>query len=54
MAIALDATLVRLILVPAAMKLLGGWNWWMPSWLDRALPDLSFECGAAEPEPAEA
>jgi uncharacterized membrane protein YdfJ with MMPL/SSD domain len=54
-AIALDATLVRLILVPAAMKLLGGWNWWMPSWLDRALPDLSFEGGArAEPEPVEA
>jgi RND superfamily putative drug exporter len=53
-AIALDATLVRLILVPAAMKLLGGWNWWMPSWLDRALPDLSFENGTAEPEPAEA
>jgi RND superfamily putative drug exporter len=50
-AIALDATLVRLILVPAAMKLLGGWNWWMPSWLDRALPDLSFESGAPEPEP---
>jgi uncharacterized membrane protein YdfJ with MMPL/SSD domain len=53
-AIALDATLVRLILVPAAMKLLGGWNWWMPSWLDRALPDLSFESGVPEPEPAEA
>jgi uncharacterized membrane protein YdfJ with MMPL/SSD domain len=53
-AIALDATLVRLILVPAAMKLLGRWNWWMPSWLDRALPDLSFESGATEPEPAEA
>jgi len=52
-AIALDATLVRLILVPAAMKLLGDWNWWMPSWLDRALPDLSFE-GAARPEPVEA
>jgi RND superfamily putative drug exporter len=50
-AIALDATLVRLILVPAAMKLLGGWNWWMPSWLDRALPDLSFEGGSREPEP---
>jgi uncharacterized membrane protein YdfJ with MMPL/SSD domain len=51
-AIALDATLVRLILVPAAMKLLGGWNWWFPSWLDRALPDLSFEAGSApEPEP---
>jgi RND superfamily putative drug exporter len=53
-AIALDATLVRLILVPAAMKLLGVWNWWMPSWLDRALPDLSFEGGSREPEPAEA
>ncbi len=51
-AIALDATLVRLILVPAAMKLLGGWNWWFPSWLDRALPDLSFEAGSTpEPEP---
>jgi RND superfamily putative drug exporter len=53
-AIALDATLVRLILVPAAMKLFGDWNWWMPSWLDRALPDLSFESGTREPEPAEA
>jgi RND superfamily putative drug exporter len=53
-AIALDATLVRLILVPAAMKLLGDWNWWFPSWLDRALPELSFEHGPTEPEPAEA
>jgi uncharacterized membrane protein YdfJ with MMPL/SSD domain len=53
-AIALDATLVRLILVPAAMKLMGRWNWWMPSWLDRALPDLSFEGSAEEPEPAKA
>lgn len=52
-AIALDATLVRLILVPAAMKLMGAWNWWMPSWLDRALPDLSFE-SSSEPGPAEA
>jgi RND superfamily putative drug exporter len=59
-AIALDATLVRLILVPAAMKLMGEWNWWMPGWLDRMLPDLSFEGGSrarpepAKPEPAEA
>jgi uncharacterized membrane protein YdfJ with MMPL/SSD domain len=53
-AIALDATLVRLILVPAAMKLLGDWNWWMPSWLDRLLPDFSFEAGHHEPEPAKA
>jgi uncharacterized membrane protein YdfJ with MMPL/SSD domain len=51
-AIALDATLVRLILVPAAMKLMGRWNWWMPAWLDRVLPDLSFETG--KPKPAEA
>ena len=51
-AIAIDATLVRLILVPAAMKLLGRWNWWMPSWLDRALPNLNFE--DRQPEPAEA
>jgi RND superfamily putative drug exporter len=56
-AIALDATLVRLILVPAAMKLMGRWNWWMPAWLDRVLPNLSFEGGAdgaAEPEPSKA
>jgi uncharacterized membrane protein YdfJ with MMPL/SSD domain len=53
-AIAIDATLVRLILVPAAMKLLGEWNWWMPSWLDRVLPNLNFEDGSSEPEPAEA
>jgi RND superfamily putative drug exporter len=59
-AIALDATLVRLVLVPAAMKLMGEWNWWMPSWLDRMLPDLSFEGGGKpgpeprKPEPVEA
>jgi RND superfamily putative drug exporter len=53
-AIALDATLVRLILVPAAMKLMGEWNWWFPSWLDRLIPDLSFEGGENEPEPAKA
>jgi uncharacterized membrane protein YdfJ with MMPL/SSD domain len=51
-AIALDATLVRLILVPAAMKLMGSWNWWMPSWLDRLIPDFSFD--GAEAEPAKA
>jgi RND superfamily putative drug exporter len=53
-AIALDATLVRLILVPAAMKLLGDWNWWMPSWLDRVLPDFAFESRSGDPEPAKA
>jgi uncharacterized membrane protein YdfJ with MMPL/SSD domain len=52
-AIALDATLVRLILVPAAMVLLGKWNWWMPSWLDRVLPDLNFDRGGST-QPVEA
>jgi RND superfamily putative drug exporter len=42
-AIAVDATLVRLVLVPAAMELLGKWNWWMPRRLERLVPDASFE-----------
>jgi RND superfamily putative drug exporter len=42
-AILLDATLVRLILVPATMELMGSWNWWMPGWLGRVLPDFDFE-----------
>ena len=37
-AIAVDATIVRLVLVPASMKLLGRANWWLPGWLDRVLP----------------
>ena len=41
-AVALDATLVRLVLVPAAMTLLGDRNWWLPGWLARRLP-ASFE-----------
>jgi len=42
-AIALDATLVRLILVPAAMELLGDWNWYLPRPLARVLPSTDFE-----------
>src|SRR5829696_2878968 len=42
-AIALDATLVRLILVPATMEIMGRWNWWLPGWLDRLLPRAGFE-----------
>ncbi len=34
-AVALDATVVRALLVPATMRLLGHWNWWMPAWLER-------------------
>jgi putative drug exporter of the RND superfamily len=39
-AILVDATIVRMVLVPAVMQLLGSANWWIPSWLDRALPRL--------------
>ena len=46
-AILIDATLVRMVLVPATMELLGKANWWLPSWLDRALPRVGFE-GAVE------
>jgi RND superfamily putative drug exporter len=42
-AVFLDATIVRLILVPATMELLGDWNWWMPKWLDRILPTVHVE-----------
>ncbi len=42
-AIALDATLVRLVLVPAAMKLFGDWNWWLPKGLAARLPELPSE-----------
>ena len=52
-AIALDATLVRLVLVPATMQVMGKWNWWFPSWLDRIVPDIGFE-HYEDPEPAPA
>ncbi|GAA3539306.1 membrane protein [Aeromicrobium flavum] len=44
-AVFLDATIVRMILVPATMTLLGRWNWWLPAWLDRALPQVDVEGG---------
>jgi RND superfamily putative drug exporter len=47
-AILLDATIVRMLLVPATMELLGDRNWWLPRWLDRILPNLDVE-GHAEP-----
>jgi uncharacterized membrane protein YdfJ with MMPL/SSD domain len=52
-AIFLDATIVRLILVPATMELMGDFNWWVPKWLDRILPELDFESGGAPAPPAE-
>ncbi|MEU6609599.1 MMPL family transporter [Streptomyces shenzhenensis] len=49
-AVALDAFVLRTLLVPALMHLLGGANWWLPGWLDRRLPRISIEppeCRAA-------
>jgi putative drug exporter of the RND superfamily len=42
-AIFIDATLVRMVLVPSIMELLGKANWWMPTWLDRIVPNLVAE-----------
>lgn len=42
-AIVVDATVVRLILVPSLMQLAGRANWWLPRWLDRALPNLAID-----------
>jgi putative drug exporter of the RND superfamily len=42
-AVAVDATLVRCLLVPAVMTLLGRANWWFPGWLDRIVPNFSIE-----------
>src|SRR5262249_12380601 len=51
-AVLIDATIVRLVMVPATMRLLGRWNWWIPRWLDRILPNVSLE-GSGEPEEPE-
>ena len=50
-AVAIDATIVRMVLVPATMRLLGDRNWWLPGWLDRLLPAIDVEGSAGLPEP---
>lgn len=52
-ALAVDATVVRLVIVPAAMTLLGKWNWWMPAGLARLLPIAHVETLDIELEPAD-
>ena len=52
-AVLLDATIVRMLLVPAAMELLGEKNWWFPAWLDRVLPRIRIEGQTLESAPAE-
>ncbi|MDQ3294904.1 MAG: MMPL family transporter, partial [Actinomycetota bacterium] len=49
-AIFLDATIVRMVLVPATMELLGDKNWWLPRWLDRLIPHVAVE-GTSEAAP---
>jgi RND superfamily putative drug exporter len=49
-AVLLDATVIRMLLVPATMELLGDKNWWMPNWLGRLLPKVNVE-GTEAPEP---
>ncbi|MFE5539093.1 MMPL family transporter [Streptomyces sp. NPDC056492] len=48
-AVALDATVVRGLLVPTTMVLLGKANWWLPRWLDRLLPQMHIEGGEQDP-----
>jgi uncharacterized membrane protein YdfJ with MMPL/SSD domain len=50
-AVLIDATVVRLVLVPAVMEMLGKANWWLPSWLARVLPDTPRPGGDLAPEP---
>ena len=42
-AVAIDATIVRMLLVPATMELLGNRNWWIPAWIDKLLPKIEVE-----------
>ena len=62
-AVFLDATIVRSVLLPATMRLLGEWNWWLPRWLgwlphvtiegiEEPAPDETAEAGAGHAEPA--
>jgi len=46
-AVLVDATIVRMVLVPATMELLGDANWWMPAWLGRLLPEVHIEGDAS-------
>ncbi len=47
-AVLIDATLVRIVLVPATMQLMGRWNWWFPAWLDRIVPRIDLDEGKTD------
>jgi RND superfamily putative drug exporter len=46
-AVLVDATIVRMVLVPSIMQLLGSANWWFPTWLERIVPHLDVEAAPA-------
>jgi RND superfamily putative drug exporter len=52
-AVAIDATIVRVVLVPATMELLGDANWWLPRWLQRLLPRVRVDKHPTEREPSQ-
>jgi RND superfamily putative drug exporter len=52
-AVFIDATIVRMVLVPATMELLGNANWWLPRWLDRVLPRVNVEGPASSDDQRE-
>ncbi|MFZ1440203.1 MAG: MMPL family transporter, partial [Candidatus Microthrix subdominans] len=47
-AVAVDATIVRMVLVPATMALMGDANWWLPKWLGRILPEIDLDHPVSE------
>ena len=53
-AVAVDATIIRMVLVPSTMALVGDPNWWLPKWLDRLLPRLDLESVPGVEESTEA
>jgi RND superfamily putative drug exporter len=53
LAVLLDATLIRMLVVPATMELLGDRNWWIPRWLDRILPRIQVEGPSDPSDPSE-
>jgi RND superfamily putative drug exporter len=50
-AVLIDALIIRSVLVPAVMQLLGARAWWFPDWLDRILPRLHVEPAEGDPAP---
>ena len=43
LAVFIEVTIVRVLIAPALMRLFGKWNWWLPEWIDRRLPEFGAE-----------